>query len=133
MRNIIFSALILTLAGCLSDNDVVIPVESPRSDAFVINEVNVIDQMLHVSVSYSGGCKSHDFELSWPDVITAVYPPDFSVILCHDANGDNCEAYLTEVLKFEVPDKMGFSDEAIEQMRVTVINHSNTNNKVSNR
>ncbi|MEM7548514.1 MAG: hypothetical protein AAF363_02495 [Bacteroidota bacterium] len=107
----------------------------PRgSDPFRINSVEVENQNLLVEVSYGGGCKVHDFELIWPGVITLIFPPDFGVVLTHDANEDLCEAFLTDTLVFDISDNpLGLSEEAISAMRISVINDSDNSNVVSNR
>lgn len=52
-----------------------------ESDDFELHEVNVEDMRLLIKVSYSGGCEQHEFEIIWPEVIIAIYPPDFSIHL----------------------------------------------------
>lgn len=123
---------ILFLVGCTTDECCDITV---RTDPFQIQEVGISSEnMLLVEVSYSGGCKEHNFEVEWPEVITTIYPPDFSVTLYHNANGDNCEAFITETLEFSFDDNnLGLSDEAIQDMTITVINGSDTSQKVSNK
>lgn len=52
----------------------------------------------------------------------------------HDSNGDNCEAYLTETLTFDLTDNsLGLSTDGIDNMRITVVNGSNPDEMVSNR
>ena len=104
------------------------------SDSFRINSVEVENQNLLIEVSYSGGCEIHEFELIWPGAITAIFPPDFSVLLSHNANEDLCEAFLTDTLIFDISENpLGLSDEAISAMRISVINDSDNCNVVSNR
>jgi len=104
-----------------------------KSDPFVINSVSINDNELkmYIEVSYSGGCQKHEFALVWPEVITFAYPPNFSIILNHDANEDNCEAWLTKTLIINLQeDVLRLSDQEIKDMIVTVINGSNPNEKV---
>ncbi|MDH5366087.1 MAG: hypothetical protein OEW67_03820 [Cyclobacteriaceae bacterium] len=104
------------------------------SDLFALHEVSVADKKLQIKVSYSGGCQTHKFQIIWPEVITMIYPPDFSVVLMHDNNGDMCEAYFTETIIFDlINDDINLSDDAINEMRITVINGSNPDEIVSNR
>ncbi len=64
------------------------PVVPPRLDA----------EGLHVSVRYSGGCKTHLF------LVQFLSRGDTTEIwLHHDANGDRCEALLTNTLTLKVP------------------------------
>ena len=109
--------------------------EGENSDLFTINSVNIDDEKLImlIDVTYSGGCEKHDFEMLWPEVITMVYPPNFSVILNHNSNGDMCEANLTEVLEINFKESpLGFDEQSIRDMIVTVINGSNPDEKVAN-
>ena len=65
-------------------------------DDYVLNSATITGDTLTVSVSYSGGCRTHVFTL----VIAASFVEDSPVrlpaVLRHDANGDPCEAFLTE-------------------------------------
>ncbi len=59
------------------------------------------DDRLTLTVSYSGGCASHDFTLVADDEFRE--EPDsvyLEVFVAHNANGDSCEAYLTEAYDF---------------------------------
>ena len=109
--------------------------KSEGSDSFVIKSVKIDDTALkmHIEVSYGGGCQKHEFSLVWPEVITMIYPPNFGVILNHNANGDTCEAWLTETLTIDLQDdSLWLSDQEIRDMVVTVINGSNPDEKVPN-
>ncbi|MEP2773650.1 MAG: hypothetical protein ABJH05_15970 [Fulvivirga sp.] len=131
MKNLFVAALIV-LTGCSADDCCNLPSET---DPYQIKDVKISeDHTLLVEVAYSGGCQEHSFEIEWPEAITAIYPPNFSVVLYHDANGDNCEAFITETLEFSFDDSnLGLSDEAIQDMTITVINASNTSQQVSNK
>ncbi|MDH5598619.1 MAG: hypothetical protein OEY34_05820 [Cyclobacteriaceae bacterium] len=104
------------------------------TDLFTIKEVSIMDTTLLIKVSYSGGCNDHTFDLVWPEIITQQYPPDITVYLYHDSNGDSCEALLTKTLAYDFSDcPLGLSKEAIQLMRITVVNGSNPENTVSNK
>ena len=49
---------------------------------------------LHVDVQYSGGCRAHVFDLHFRAIGNTT-----EIWLQHDANGDACEAFLTETLR----------------------------------
>ncbi len=55
---------------------------------------------LFVSVSYSGGCEDHDFDLDYEARRDSSF-----LWLEHDANGDNCEALVQDDLQLPVPRK----------------------------
>ena len=106
---------------------------SEGSDPFVLKSVKINRDSLTMSinVSYAGGCDKHQFSLIWPDGIILIYPPNFSVILNHDANGDMCEAWLSETLVIDLKDNsLRLSDQEIRDMTVTVINGSNPSEQV---
>ena len=71
-------------------------------DDFVLNSAAITGDTPAVSVSYSGGCKTHGFTL----VIAASFgessPVRLPAVLRHDANGDACEAWPTESYSFDL-------------------------------
>ncbi len=76
----------------------------PR-DPVNLEQVSLEERCLVLKVRYSGGCKPHRFELVKPAQLEMTYgpvPQQLSLLLSHDANGDMCEAYLSETLKFDV-------------------------------
>jgi hypothetical protein len=72
-------------------------------DGFTISEVEIIDDCINIKVGYSGGCEEHEFVLGvvWPECGTPPVPPPV-LYLCHNANGDMCEAYITETVTFDL-------------------------------
>lgn len=52
-------------------------------------------EVLRTAVSYSGGCRVHDFTVHFNRIANDTA----FVILRHDANADACEAYLTRTLR----------------------------------
>lgn len=105
-----------------------------ESDTFSLIDVKVEDLELLITVSYAGGCKQHEFDIIWPEVITLIYPPDFGVVLMHESNNDDCEAFFTETLVFDLKDnELGLSDQELIEMRITVINGSNPDEIKSNK
>jgi len=75
---------------------------SAKNDPFVLNDFKIEDDSIYISVSYSGGCKQHSFEIVWSEELIETEPPSTSLIIMHNANGDNCEAYITETLLFSI-------------------------------
>ncbi|MCF8372931.1 MAG: hypothetical protein K9H64_15020 [Bacteroidales bacterium] len=78
------------------------PEDYPQ-DGFAISEVEILGDCIYVTVGYSGGCTEHDFMLGvvWPECGTPPVPPPV-LYLCHNANGDLCEAYITETVTFDL-------------------------------
>lgn len=60
------------------------------------------DDTLTLTVSYGGGCETHDFTLVTSGVFMESYPVQLGVSVAHDANGDMCEAYLTAEYEFDL-------------------------------
>lgn len=68
--------------------------DSMPKHGYSLNSINLVGNILTLNVSYSGGCEEHVFEL--------VLGTQTDLYLSHNANGDRCEAYLTENLKFDL-------------------------------
>lgn len=73
-----------------------------KSDPFHILDMEIIDDSVHVTVSYSGGCKQHSFEIIWSESFSETVPPGTGIIINHDANGDACKALVTQNLVFSL-------------------------------
>ena len=100
--------------------------DDPESDPFKIKSLSHDSTVLIIEVAYGGGCEDHSFELIWPEVITMIYPPRFTVLLNHNAHNDLCEAYLSQTLYFDISvEDIGISPEDMEVIDLTIINGSN--------
>jgi len=78
-----------------------------KSDPFTIISVERAGDILKVKVSYSGGCIEHTFDIIWGGEILLSYPCQIGLILTHDANGDQCEANITETLEIDLNKLVG--------------------------
>ncbi len=68
----------------------------------------------------------------WPESVDQIYPPKVPVILTHDANGDLCEAYITETLKIDLAgDQLDYDIKTISNIEIIVVNGSDKQNQVS--
>ena len=76
--------------------------EAWGTDAYVINAATVEDETLRVNVSYSGGCETHAFTLVAEPMFLESFPVQLRVSLAHNANGDTCEALITEDHVFDL-------------------------------
>ena len=114
--------LAVLLAGCTSGSDklasatprppsadqppplapVVIGVADRRTDSFVLNSAAVSSHVLTLSVSYSGGCRNHEFVLTAAAAFVEADPYQLDLVLTHDANNDRCEAFPTEQLRYDL-------------------------------
>jgi hypothetical protein len=80
------------------------------SDQVTIQGFTIRGDSLELAVTFGGGCRDHAFVLlsdaSWMES----YPVQVGVKLAHDANGDNCKALLSRVLRFDLsPLKAAYS------------------------
>ena len=57
---------------------------------------------LTIEVSYSGGCRRHDFTLVISTSFRESDPVQLPAVLAHDATGDTREAYPTESRVFDL-------------------------------
>ncbi len=72
-------------------------------DDLNIKHASIAGDCLTVELSYGGGCSEHDFELVLQPVMCI--PPSVEVVqltLLHNANGDACEALITDNLSFDL-------------------------------
>ena len=72
------------------------------TDAYVINAATLEGDTLRVNVSYSGGCETHAFTLVAEQRFLESFPVQLRVSLAHNANGDTCEAWITEDYHFDL-------------------------------
>lgn len=66
------------------------------------NEPVIENDTLTLTISYSGGCASHDFTLVTNGRFMESDPVQLVVALTHDNNGDTCEAYPTRRYSFDL-------------------------------
>ena len=78
------------------------PTADRQTDPFSLNSAAVSGNILTLSVSYSGGCRSHLFVLTAAESFQESSPVQLPLVLTHDANKDPCEAYPTEQLRFDL-------------------------------
>lgn len=72
----------------------------------VVEEPEVRDHELALTVRYGGGCARHAWTLR-PDPRTAEAPMTQVLVLHHDANGDTCRAVKQEALVLPLEDHLG--------------------------
>lgn len=72
------------------------------NDGYVLNSATITGDTLTVSVSYSGGCRTHVFTLVIAASFVESSPVRLPAVLRHDANGDACEAFPTESYAFDL-------------------------------
>lgn len=95
-----------TIDSDLTAKEVIIltPDKEPHDwkDVFTIKNVSLINSLLQIEVSYSGGCNPHEFVLYSDNKLAESNPPTLKFTLLHNANGDACKAEMTENLVFNI-------------------------------
>lgn len=75
----------------------------PRENGrFTVEGMKMVDNLLHLKVSYSGGCEEHIFNLYTDKRYMKSYPPKLNLFLEHIDNNDKCRAMITKELVFDV-------------------------------
>ena len=70
--------------------------EATGNDDYVLNSATIAGDTLTISASYSGGCETHAMTLVIAASFVDASPVRLPAILAHEANGDRCEAWLTQ-------------------------------------
>lgn len=83
-----------------------------NSAPYHIDAVNLVKNQLTINVTYSGGCEKHEFQLIGNRMISKSIPPQRSIQLYHNNNGDSCREQLTETLVFDIS-AFAYSDQEI--------------------
>ncbi|WP_420636241.1 hypothetical protein [Candidatus Palauibacter sp.] len=88
--------------GVPEGNVVVADGRNRGDDPYVVNSAAVDGHGLTIEVSYAGGCRRHDFTLVISKTFLESDPVQLPAVLAHEANGDSCEAWITESLVFDL-------------------------------
>jgi len=73
-----------------------------QKDSFAIDTAFIDGDLLHLEVSYRGGCKEHDFTLYSTGAVLFTNPPGTETYLSHDAREDTCQKAIQEELAFDL-------------------------------
>ena len=74
-----------------------------NSIATTINNVVLKDNVLEISINYTGGCAKHDFELVGSEMISKSLPPIRSINLIHKTlNEESCKRTMYDTLYFDL-------------------------------
>jgi hypothetical protein len=72
------------------------------SDNYTLWQADVEDGYLTTVVNYSGGCKEHKFAMFSNGMWAKSNPPQLNLFLHHNANEDNCRAFIYDTLRFDL-------------------------------
>ncbi len=67
-----------------------------------INDVKLNGNTLMMSISYTGGCAKHTFNLIGSEMISKSLPPIRSINLIHSANDEACKREMFDTLYFDI-------------------------------
>ncbi len=70
------------------------------ADDYELHAAGVTGGTLAVTLSYSGGCRTHRFTLVAAEGFMESDPVQLALTIAHDADGDACEAWITEEYRF---------------------------------
>ncbi|MGD9899892.1 MAG: hypothetical protein AB7T22_12275 [Calditrichaceae bacterium] len=71
-------------------------------DPVSLEDVSMSGDTLKLEISYSGGCKEHEFLLYVSKDFAESYPVQASVYLSHNSNDDRCKALIRKDLCFNL-------------------------------
>ena len=72
------------------------------TDAAKITDVALERSILKIHVTYQGGCREHSFGLHAETAFLESNPPQWSLYLSHDAQGDTCTENVEKRLAFDL-------------------------------
>jgi len=91
------------------------------TDDYVLRDAVITDDSLRLRVSYSGGCRTHEFTLVTSGTFLESSPVHLPVSVAHNANDDPCEAYPTEDYYFDLTDIKAIYQEGYPQDAGSII------------
>jgi len=72
------------------------------NDPLFVDDAQVVGQALEASVSFGGGCASHEIDLVAFGGWLESFPVQVNVFLSHEDNDDPCDAQLSETRSFDL-------------------------------
>ena len=90
---------------CCAEGEICFTWLSPyflQRDSFTLHDASIEGDELTLDVRYGGGCREHGFKLYMQPVFAESNPVRANLYLSHNANGDDCEALISESLTFDV-------------------------------
>jgi hypothetical protein len=71
-------------------------------DMITVDAVSITKDILAVDTGFSGGCAEHEVTACWDGSFLESFPVQAHISLYHNANGDSCEAYLSQTFEFDL-------------------------------
>ena len=115
-KNILFIILLLTGTSChqkklaktTPDAEVKMVIVDQNYNVkdsivnYTIDSAKTNGDILSLFINYSGGCKTHSFDLYSNSLYAKSLPPQTTVYLKHKNNGDACRELIIEELRFNI-------------------------------
>jgi len=76
--------------------------ESLKFDHYNLNDIKIVGDSIKINISYSGGCREHEFKLIAQNCFEEDDSPKAKLVLSHNSNSDPCERYITEEHSFNL-------------------------------
>lgn len=70
--------------------------------SFEVTDAKISGDVLIIDVTFSGGCKEHEFNAYWNGVMMKSMPPKIGLYIEHKTNDDNCRKVINETLRFDL-------------------------------
>ena len=129
--------IILFFSGCIITSEKIViddeQFQSAPRDTFLINNVQIYKNFLKFNISYSGGCMEHIFKLISTSFMES-YPVQVNILLSHEDNNDSCEAWITEILIYDIsPLKVSWQKLYNEKNGIIIMNIENWEESINYR
>lgn len=72
------------------------------TDNYQLDSATITVDTLTLTLSYGGGCETHQFTLVASNVFMESEPVQLAVSLSHNANNDSCERWVMETYHFDL-------------------------------
>jgi hypothetical protein len=69
---------------------------------YIIKSVQLFENEIQINISYTGGCKTHDFQLVVNRNSFSKLTKDINLNLSHNDNDDRCKRIVNEKLAFDL-------------------------------
>jgi hypothetical protein len=132
---IIIILIFVSFSGCTSSTQDIIIDDSlyqntPR-DQFTFNDIKLIKNLLHLNVSYGGGCEEHIFKLISTSFMES-NPVQVNIVLSHEDNDDPCDMWITEEYIFNLlPLKKSWQQSYQQNSGIIIMNIEEWNQSIN--
>jgi hypothetical protein len=130
MKTILFLVALVSFTACAnlknaknvsqtSDNQTINPKptkavlgdNSQSSAPTTIKAVSLTANILKIEIEYTGGCKTHQFNLVGSQMISKSLPPIRAINLIHASDNEECKQLINDTLYFDLKD-LAYKQEA---------------------